>query len=417
LRRTLSWIVLGIAALAVTRLARAADPPRFEWKDGDRVVLIGDTLIERDQKFGYLETLITAQNPEKSIVFRNLGWSGDTVFGHARAGFGKPADGFKQLKDGVLGLKPTVLIVGYGMAESFDGEAGLPAFVSGLNALLDAVSSTKARLVLLSPIAHEDLGRPLPDPARHNLVLEKYRDAIKKVASERSAWFVDLYEPVVSAQTYGIAPLTDNGIHPPAYGYWYLASVLDMDLRGVKREPVWSVAHDRQRGLRATRAKASGFVATKQGLKLEVTDGSLPMPPIPANTNAPEDVIWLGARRTVRLGGLEAGRYTLTIDGKAVETADSGIWAKGVRLETGPDFNQVEALRAAINAKNELYFHRWRPENETYLFGFRKHEQGNNAREIPLFDPLVEAREKEIARLRVPVRHVYELTREAEVAQ
>ena len=64
------------------------------------------------------------RTPTKSIVFRNLGWSGDTVFGHARAGFGTPVDGFKQLKEHVLGLKPTVLIVGYGMAESFDGEAG-----------------------------------------------------------------------------------------------------------------------------------------------------------------------------------------------------------------------------------------------------------------------------------------------------
>ena len=65
----------------------------------------------------------------------------------------------------------------------------------------------------------------------------------------------------------------------------------------------------------------------------------------------------------------------------------------------------------AINEKNRLYFYRWRPQNETYLFGFRKHEQGNNAREIPLFDPLVAAKEAEIARLRVPVPHTYEVLR------
>jgi hypothetical protein len=47
------------------------------------------------------------------------------------------------------------------------------------------------------------------------------------------------------------------------------------------------------------------------------------------------------------------------------------------------------ALRVAIQRKNEHFFHRWRPANETYLFGFRKHEQGNNAVEIPLFDALI----------------------------
>ena len=32
----------------------------------------------------------------------------------------------------------------------------------------------------------------------------------------------------------------------------------------------------------------------------------------------------------------------------------------------------------------------------TYLFGFRKHEQGRNASEIPQFDPLIADLEKQI---------------------
>jgi hypothetical protein len=413
--RILTLLTVGIATSSVPCFAQAPPPPRFEWEDGDRVVLIGDTLIERDQKYGFFETLVTAGNPEKAITFRNLGWSGDTVFGHARAGFGKPADGFKHLVEHVLALKPTVLIVGYGMAESFDGDAGLLSFVSGLNTLLDSVTASNPRLVLLSPIAHEDLGRPLPDPARHNRDLERYRDAIKKVAGERSAWFADLYDPTVSAHDYGIDPLTDNGIHPTAFGHWYLTSVVDSELRRVKKEPSWGVRVDRKRGIQSNRTRASGFEATPKGVRFEVVDAALPRPPIPPQ--APQDVVWMGGRRTLRVAGLEPGRYTLAIDGKAVESADSGQWAQGVNLDHGPEFDQVEALRAAINAKNDLYFYRWRPQNETYLFGFRKHEQGNNAREIPLFDPLVEAKEKEIARLRKPVPHVYELTRESEAAR
>ncbi|MEX0867342.1 MAG: hypothetical protein WD030_08280, partial [Pirellulales bacterium] len=61
--------------------------------------------------------------------------------------------------------------------------------------------------------------------------------------------------------------------------------------------------------------------------------------------------------------------------------------------------------------KNELFFHRYRPQNETYLFLFRKHEQGNNAVEIPQFDPLVEAEEKRIAELRQPKQHTYRIER------
>ena len=63
------------------------------------------------------------------------------------------------------------------------------------------------------------------------------------------------------------------------------------------------------------------------------------------------------------------------------------------QIATNPDFEQ---LRSLVMQKNELYFHRWRPQNITYLYGFRKHEQGNNAVEIAQFDPLVQQLESQI---------------------
>ncbi|MDF1823802.1 MAG: GDSL-type esterase/lipase family protein [Verrucomicrobiales bacterium] len=64
------------------------------------------------------------------------------------------------------------------------------------------------------------------------------------------------------------------------------------------------------------------------------------------------------------------------------------------------DQEAEKVLRNAIIEKNRLFFHRWRPANETYLFLFRKHEQGQNAKEIPMFDPLIEAQEARIAKAR-----------------
>ena len=62
--------------------------------------------------------------------------------------------------------------------------------------------------------------------------------------------------------------------------------------------------------------------------------------------------------------------------------------------------DRLEKIRQLTIDKNRLYFHRWRPENETYIFGFRKKEQGQNAVEIPQFDPLIAAKEAEINRLK-----------------
>ena len=113
----------------------------------------------------------------------------------------------------------------------------------------------------------------------------------------------------------------------------------------------------------------------------------------------------------MRVAKLAPGTYRLLVDGHEVARGSAEQWGVGVELRRGPEFDQAEKLRQTIIAKNQQYFHRWRPQNETYLFGFRKHEQGQNAREIPLFDPVVDKLEHEIARLRKPVSHVYELKR------
>ena len=70
--------------LALTPPASAAPP--FELRDGDRVVLIGDTLIEREQHSGWVELALTTQFPDHHVTFRNIGWSADTPAGDSRFG-------------------------------------------------------------------------------------------------------------------------------------------------------------------------------------------------------------------------------------------------------------------------------------------------------------------------------------------
>src|SRR5204862_7556644 len=115
-----------------------------------------------------------------------------------------------------------------------------------------------------------------------------------------------------------------------------------------------------------------------------------------------------GTERVLRCRGLPVGKYVLNIDGKPIAVGSAADWTAGVTLTRGPEFDQVEQLRATIIEKNRTYFHRWRPQNVTYLFGFRQKEQGQNAKEIPEFDPIIDKLEAEIARLRVPVTHRYE---------
>jgi lysophospholipase L1-like esterase len=392
------------------QVAAAAEAEKFELRDGDRVVLLGGTFIEREQQYGYLEAGLMSHFPGRKIIVRNLGWSGDTVWGEARAGFGQPADGFKQLVAQVEALKPTVILAAYGANESFAGPAGLDAFRTGLKKLLDALAPTGARLVLLSPLRHENLGPPLPDPDAHNDNLKLYRQAISDVATERQLQFVNLFDGLMIHEFASPSiRLTDNGIHLTAAGYWRTAPKILASL-GLPDTP-WLVELDGQAG-KAVKTVGTEVVEishSDQGLRFRLRDQFVPEARPPADTSELARINRAG-RRTLRVAGL-SGPWTLLIDGKEIDAFPGEDWAIGIVGIDGPEVDQGERLRRQIVAKNELFFHRWRPQNETYLFGFRKHEQGNNAVEIPQFDPLVASKDARIQELTVPVEHQYEMIR------
>jgi hypothetical protein len=398
-------ICLGLlAVLAIIPNASAGAP--FKIGDGDRIVLLGNTLIEREQRYGYWETALTTRLAGKKLVVRNLGWSGDNVFGEARARFGPVAEGFDHLKKHVLDIQPTVIVIGYGSVESFDGPAGLPKFTKQLNVLLDVLAPTKARIILLSPLRQENLGDPLPDPAKQNKNLRLYADALRDTAKKRKLRFVDFFEILSEdGKARPTAPLTDNGVHLTPWGYWRSAAGFEKGL-GFEKNP-WNIEVD----FKKREAKTTGVKANKinaRSLSFQATDEALPPPPAPSN-GKPRGFKTPG--RTLKIAGLSDGTYALAIAGTTIHTATAADWAKGVELTKGPAFDRAGKLRKTIIAKNELYFHRWRPQNETYLFGFRKGEQGKNSIEIPKFDPLVAAKEKEIAELAKPMAEVYQLKR------
>ena len=401
-------LIVALAILAGPGQARAEGPP-FKLIDGDRVVLIGGTLVERDQETGYLEARLIRRYPDRNLTFRNLGWSGDTVEGPSRAGFGSVEDGFRHLIEHVVSLRPTVVVVGYGSNEAFGGVAGLPHFLAGFDRLVKAIAPTGARLVILAPNRQEDLGPPLPDAAPHNADLDLYRETLRIEAGKRGVAFVDLFALLPDgSKARPRRPSTDNGIHFNPIGYARAGAAIEAALYPDPKRPEGAPAPILVRFAQDARE----LKQVPGGFQFKIEDRLLPAPPPPEGEPLPP-----GDGREVAISGLPAGRYVYKVDGKAVAEGTADDWASGVVVRKGPEFDQVEALRSAIVAKNQLYFYRWRPQNETYLFGFRKHEQGRNAAEIPEFDPLVAAKEAEIARLRVPVPHLYELIREGEVGR
>jgi lysophospholipase L1-like esterase len=278
------WLIVSLSLFILSFAGSAKDPWKFV--SGDRVALLGSTLIEREQKYAHWEESLMRHNPGVDVRFRNLGWSGDTVYGDARAGFDSAKQGYERLVKLTIEVKPTVIVVCYGFNESFAGEAGEKPFETQFIKLLKDLESTKARIVIVSPIPMEPSpGRP--DVSTVNASLSRYVGILKATAEKEKLDYVPLFERTRDAG----GRFTENGLHPDETGYQKLTGLL---------------------------------------------------------------------------------------------------------FETTPPTTGRAEVRAKIIEKNQLFFHRWRPQNETYLFGFRKHEQGNNSVEIPQFDPLVVKAEEQL---------------------
>src|SRR3989337_1087901 len=72
-----STVPAGGKAAESVQVERPAEP--FQLREKEHISIIGNTLAERMQYFGWLETMIYARFPKHELVIRNLGFSGDEI--------------------------------------------------------------------------------------------------------------------------------------------------------------------------------------------------------------------------------------------------------------------------------------------------------------------------------------------------
>lgn len=356
----------------------------FELKKGDRVVFLGNSLFENDFQYGYLELALATRWPDRDLTFRNLGWTGDNVYGVARSTITNPPTGYELLMQHLTKAQPTVVFLAYGGIEAQDGEAGLPSFKEGLNKLLDKIDSLGARAILLSPIPILSSDSAANQTSR-NAMLEVYSAAIAKTAAERGKRFVDIFKPI---QEIGKQKtITENGIHLNETGYYYLTTILENKL-----------------GLPPRTKPVTITMSKNTNPTFTIDEPYLPLPPPETGDRI------ANAGQVLKIAGLKKGFYTLTADNLTVTTASAKEWEDGVEIRQGGSFDQAHQIRQMILKKNELFFFQYRPLNTTYILGFRSYEQGRHAKGLEEQSFIIKWLEGQIALHRMPKSRVYQLT-------
>ncbi len=285
-------------------LAACTSRESLSFEQDEKVVFLGNAFFENAFENGEIETTFSLSFPEKNITFRNIGWSGDNVYAHARTRargggrFGNPEEGFKILTKQIAELKPDKIFLAYGFNESFDDDAGVEAYRDGLIRLLKMLGTHCPELVLVSTYPMEkDFGIPADHIEARNQELHKYAQATEEVAVAGQHRYVDLFTPFSKKAGY-----TRNGIHLSSNGYRTAADLM---------------------------AESLGF---------------------------PSPVISMDSERAKR-------------------------------------------IREAIIKKNILFFHRWRPRNDAFVYGERRDEQRIAQEEPAQIEPFIANQEAAITLL------------------
>jgi hypothetical protein len=234
--------------------------------------------------------------------------------------------------------------------------------------MLKMAKDANVRVALLSPNAVDP--RNKSNGKEYVETQKEFYAPLKGVAEKYGYPFVDQYAITRAAQdkmaqddpTAKKAVPYYDGFHTSPTGGLLMAHAI---LTGLKAPPMVSDTALGVDGGKSTGCKITDEKFTKTGVTFTRLDDAIPLPiqkdwrSMLPYTNELKDLNWYGL--TVQT--LEAGDYTVSIDGVAVGKFSAKELAAGVNLgnvSAGPLFDQGTKVLQAITAKNQMVHQRFR---------------------------------------------------------
>jgi len=407
---TFEKLLLLAFVFACTTLSFATPP----LQSGDRVAIVGNTYADQLRLHGYLETLLLQRTSGNEISIRNLGWGGDTLTVRDR-----PTN-FVSEKDTLSEHKTDLIIACFGMGESFDGMDGIDEFKKNLKAFLATHKGMKyngksaVRLVLVSPIAQEDLGPSTPNTDQRNEGIKTYALAMEQVCSQEKIPFINLYEVTAALLGDRNAPrITENGIRLNEYGYWATArTVADFLIRPT---PPWFLKINAKTLESEGKGLSIGEIDSddkKQRFSFSVLEKTAPQlaPPVSGQIHQ----VPQSTRDLLVVKGLSPGKYLLQVDGLVVALGTHLEWSNGLPVDQSPAHREAEAFRMKVNDKNLQFTYSWKALNQVHIVGERKKSPAGAALpdEVIRFNELAILRDAELRETRSPKTRRWQLIRQ-----
>ena len=347
-------IVACLTAIALCQTLSAQEA--FPFKEGDRVMFLGDSITEQYQYSSDIELYLATRFPAWNLSFMNAGIGGDTATG-----------GANRFQQQVLDEKPTIVTINFGMNDGgyggFDPKRHKP-YVENTTKMVTMAKAAGVRAVLISPNAVD--WRKNKDRLVYLETQKQFYAPLKEIAAANQLPFVDQYattratlEKLVADKADNVDPFPDS-VHTDSDGGLLMAHAIltGLNAPAIVSEATLSQTADAQAGeVQTTRCTVTNVKRADGTLEFDRLDEALPVPTaadwdamLPYVNNL-TDLNWYG----LKTPGLSAGNYTIAIDGVEIAQHSADELSKGVNLgnvRVGPVYGQAKKVSDAINAKN-----------------------------------------------------------------
>jgi len=368
--------VLLLLAFALALASAALAQDRFWLKDGDRVVFYGDSITDQRLYTTFVETYVVTRFPRLKIRFVHSGVGGDRVTG----GWAGPID--VRLPRDVIAYKPTVMTIMLGMNDAsyraWD-EAIFQTYSTGYQHIIDTMKRALPgiRITVIQPSPFDDVTRPPSIDGGYNAVLVRYGQFVKELGGREHLLVADLNAPVVSmlekakAEDAELAQkIIPDRVHPGPGGHLIMAEALLKAWNAPATVAAVEIDAAAKRPVRADNAKVTGLQAGSS-LSWSETDSALALPlPLPLDKDFKDvglalrssDFLEALDQEPLKVTGLTAARYALTIDGEKVGDFTQEQLQEGIDLATLPTpmAKQAAKVHDLTLKHNNIHFARWR---------------------------------------------------------
>ena len=270
-----------VVAMAVWFTASAVQAADFFFKDGDVVVMIGDSITEQHLYSNYVEMWTVTRFPSWKLTFRNVGIGGDRSTG-----------GNMRFARDVVAFKPTAMTVDFGMNDGsykpFE-EGTFKPYMDGLQGMANQAKAANIRVAWATPQPLDTAEPGATALTGYNQTLEKFSEGVKVIAEKNGGLFVDQFHPYLTVldQARGKSPKYDritagDAVHPGPPGQALMAASI---LKGLSFPALVSSAEIDAAGAKVVAAKnctVEGVAAKDGGLTFTRLDAALPFFPAEA---------------------------------------------------------------------------------------------------------------------------------------